>query len=175
MPKPAPPGGVRRALDREQLVLFYQPIHETRSRRIVAAQALLRARRGNGEIRSGEPIASGAEEMPDLFRLDSWLVRTACDDAAAWQRDGAPDVRLNINLSPREFEEGDLARRLTRLGPKISLEITETHSVQSLEDMTSVLREVKENGIELWLDDFGTGHSSLQYLQRFPVDGVQVP
>lgn len=73
--RPAPPGGVRRALDRDQLVLFYQPIHDTRSRRVVAAEALLRARRSSGEIRNAEPIAIAAEELPDLFRLDSWVVR----------------------------------------------------------------------------------------------------
>jgi EAL domain-containing protein (putative c-di-GMP-specific phosphodiesterase class I) len=165
---------VRRALDRDQLVLFYQPIHETRSRRVIAAEALLRARRSSGEIRNAEPIAVGAEELPDLFRLDSWVVHTAREDAAAWQRD-APEVRLNLNLSPREFEEGKLATRLTGSWPMLALEITETRSVRSLDEMAAVLRDIRKRGIELWLDDFGTGHSSLQYLQRLPVDGLKLP
>src|SRR5688572_24719092 len=101
MPKAAPQAGVRRALDQEQLVLFYQPIHDTVSRAIVAAEALLRARRRSGEIRNAESIAAGAEEGPDLFRLDSWTVQRAVADAARWQKGAAPDVRLHINLSPR--------------------------------------------------------------------------
>src|SRR5437588_11110080 len=99
MPKPAPRAGVRRALNQKQLVLFYQPIHDLESRKIVAAEALLRARRGSGEIRSGEPIAAGAEDGPDLFRLNSWMVRQALSDSANWE-----GVALNINLSPRDFE-----------------------------------------------------------------------
>src|SRR5689334_8732098 len=101
MAKAAPRAGVRRALNQKQLVLFYQPIHEIRSRRIVAAEALLRARRKTGEIRSGEPIAHGAEESSDLWRLDSWMVQRAVRDSASWT-----NIRLHLNLSPREFEEG---------------------------------------------------------------------
>src|SRR6266511_175569 len=104
MMKAAPRAGVRRALDRKQLVLFYQPIHELRSRKIVAAEALLRARRRSGQISSGESIAAGAEDGPDLWRLDSWMVHRAFHDSARWQ-----NVRLNVNLSPREFEEGSIA------------------------------------------------------------------
>lgn len=174
MPKPAPPGGVRRALDQEELVLFYQPIHETQSRRIVAVEALLRARRGNGELRSAVSIAEGAEELPDLFRLDSWLVKTAYADAETWQRDGAPDVRLNVNLSPREFEEGNLAERLTGIAPKLSLEITETRTITLPEETRDTLELLKANGVEIWLDDFGTGHSCVEHL-LFPIDGIKLP
>lgn len=84
-------------------------------------------------------------------------------------------MRLNLNLSPREFEEGDLASRLTGFGTKVSLEITETHSIHSFDEMAAMLRDIRERGIELWLDDFGTGHSTLQYLQRLPVDGLKLP
>src|SRR4051812_46298898 len=174
MPRPAPPGGVRRALDQEELVLFYQPIHETQSRRIVAAEALLRARRSNGEVRSAASIAEGAEELPDLFRLDSWLVRTSYADAEAWQRDGASDVRLNVNLSPRELEEGNLAERLTGIAPKLSLEITETRRITLPEETRDTLQRLKAGGVEIWLDDFGTGHSSVEHL-LFPIDGIKLP
>jgi EAL domain-containing protein (putative c-di-GMP-specific phosphodiesterase class I) len=179
--KTAPQSGVRRALDQEQLVLFYQPIHDLRSRKIVAAEALLRSQRANGEIRSGEPIAAGAEEGPDLFRLDSWMLQTALRDAAAWQRDGA-DVSLSVNLSPREFENRGVAARLKNLvttcggdPTKISLEITETHHIVKIEQTREVIAELKETGVKLWLDDFGTGHSSMTHLLRFPADGLKLP
>ena len=84
MPKPAPRAGVRRALNQKQLVIFYQPIHDLQSRKIVAVEALLRARRRSGEIRSGEPIAAGAEEGPEMFRLDSWMMQRVYRDSAQW-------------------------------------------------------------------------------------------
>jgi len=162
-------------------VLFYQPIHDTVSRAIVAAEALLRARRSNGEIRSGEPIAAGAEEGPDLFRLDSWTVQRAVADAARWQQ-GAPGVRLQVNLSPREFENRGVAARLKKLvttcgaePSKITLEITETHHIIDIQQTRRVLEELKETGVQLWADDFGTGHSSLSHLLHFPLDGLKLP
>jgi polar amino acid transport system substrate-binding protein len=182
MPKPAPAGGVRRALDQEELVLFYQPIHELRTGRIVAAEALLRSQRPNGEIRNAAPIAAAAEQSPDLFRLDSWLVRHAFADAVRWQSEGAPDVRLHVNLSPREFQEGNVIPRLETLihscgsnPPKVNIEITEASYIHSPEETTDVLQKIKKNGIQLWLDDFGTGHSSLRHLQLFPLDGIKLP
>ena len=182
MPKAAPQSGVRRALDQEQLLLFYQPIHDLRSRAIVAAEALLRAQRGSGEIRSGEPIAAGAEEGPELFRLDSWMLQRALCDAAQWQRGDGRGVRLHVNLSPREFENRGVAARLKRLigtcgvdAATISLELTETHHIARIEQTRDALLELKETGAQLWLDDFGTGHSSLTHLLRFPADGMKLP
>jgi EAL domain-containing protein (putative c-di-GMP-specific phosphodiesterase class I) len=181
MPKPAPQSGVRRALDQDQLVLFYQPIHDSKSRAIVAAEALLRARRSNGEIRSGEPIAAAAEEGPDLFRLDSWTVQRAVADAAQWQKGAGPEVRMQVNLSPREFENRGVAARLKKLvttcgadPSKITLEITETHHIVDIQKTRRVLEELKETGVELWADDFGTGHSSLSHLLYFPLDGLKL-
>ena len=171
--KHAPQAGVRRALNQKQLVLFYQPIHELHSRKIVAAEALLRARRGSGEIRSGEPIATGAEDGPDLWRLDSWMVQRAFQDSVSWK-----GVRLNVNLSPREFEEGSIAKRLRDVGSdlsRVSLEITETATIQKPDQARRMIDELRELGIRLWLDDFGTGHSSITHLLDFKLDGLKVP
>ena len=180
--KAAPRAGLRRALDQKQLVLFYQPIHELASRRVVAAEALLRARRRSGEIRSAASLAKTAEEGPDLYRLDSWLIRRAFRDAAAWQRDVAPEVRLHVNISPRELEERRLSSRLRQLAKqtgvdarKVHVEITETSFIARLGPAARALRQVKSVGVELWLDDFGTGHSSLSHLLLFPLDGLKLP
>jgi EAL domain-containing protein (putative c-di-GMP-specific phosphodiesterase class I) len=173
MPKAAPHAGVRRALSQKQLVLFYQPIHELKSRRIVAAEALLRARRGSGEIRSATSIAVGAEDMPELFRLDSWIMQQAFRDAEKW--DG---IRLHVNLSPREFEDGHLARRLRKSSSdisKVTLEITEISFIKKLKQTERVLEDIRSLGVQLWLDDFGTGHSSISHLLEFDLDGVKVP
>jgi EAL domain-containing protein (putative c-di-GMP-specific phosphodiesterase class I) len=182
MVESAPQSGVRRALDQDQLVLFYQPIHELESRRIVSAEALLRSRRETGEIRSALPLTQAAEEGPDLFRLDSWTMHRAYADAAVWQKDGGAEVHLNVNLSPREFQEGNVLHRLHKLVTgsgndlhKINIEITEVSYIEHPKQTTHVLDEMKELGVQLWLDDFGTGHSSVEHLLRFPLDGLKVP
>ena len=174
MPKIASRAGVRRALNRKELLLYYQPIHDLESRKIVAAEALLRARRGSGEIRSGEPIAAGAEEGPDLFRFDSWMMQQAYRDAMRWN-----GVRLHVNLSPREFEEGgSIARRVRKLGRDltfVSLEITETSYIVEQKQTMRVLDQLRDFGVQLWLDDFGTGYSSISHLLNFPLHGLKIP
>lgn len=182
MAKSAPRAGVKRALDQDQLTLFYQPIHELESRRVMGAEALMRARRQSGEIRSAVSIAAAAEEGPDLFRLDSWMMHQAYKDAAHWQKSGAPDVRLNVNLSPREFQEGDVLTRLTKLisscgvnKKSVNLEITETAYIKRPKQTMKILDQLKKLGIQIWLDDFGTGHSSITHLVHFPLDGLKLP
>jgi EAL domain-containing protein (putative c-di-GMP-specific phosphodiesterase class I) len=170
--------------DPDSLILFYQPIHELESRRIVAAEALLRQQRPDGEVRSAKVIAEAAEvgSRADLFTLNSWTIEHAYRAAAGWQHDGSPEVRLNVNLSPREFQEGDVLTRLRKLthgcgiDPKsINLEITETSYIDHPKETMKILEELKTSGLQLWLDDFGTGHSSITHLQHFPLDGIKIP
>ena len=171
-----PQAALDRAFEEKNLVLLYQPIHDATTGAIVAAEALLRQRRESGEIREAGIINEAAEDGPDLFRLDSWVVHSAYRDAATW-----PDIRLNVNLSPREFQEGDVLGRLSSLltsygidAHRINLEITETSYIDSPEETMYVLEAVRKLGIRLWLDDFGTGHSSLEHLQHFPLDGLKI-
>lgn len=171
-----------RAGEEKNLLLLYQPIHEARTRRIYAAEALMRQRRQSGEIREASIITSTAELGPELFALDSWAVRTAFADAAHWQTNGAPEVRINVNLSPREFQEGNVLPRLNQLVGgcridcrKINLEITETSYIDKPKETMDVLQELKKLGLEVWLDDFGTGFSSITHLQHFPIDGLKIP
>ncbi|HEY4641026.1 MAG TPA: EAL domain-containing protein [Thermoanaerobaculia bacterium] len=166
-----PQAALDRAFDEKNLVLVYQPIHDTVSGAIVAAEALLRQRRESGEIREAQIITSAAEEgsAPELFRLDSFVMRAACRDASRWI-----DVRLNVNLSPREFQEGNLLARLPPNAANVDLEITETSYIESPEETMHMLSALRERGIGLWLDDFGTGHSSLEHLQHFPLDGLKI-
>lgn len=164
--------------DGSGLLLVYQPIHDAKTREIWAVEALLRQRREDGEIREASIITEAAEESPgpELFQLDSMLVKRAYTEAAHWP------VRLNVNLSPREFQEGNVLQRLTKLvtscgidAHKVNLEITETSFIEEPEETMDVLLALKKLGLQLWLDDFGTGHSSLTHLQHFPVDGIKLP
>lgn len=173
-----------RALSDEQtLVLLYQPIHDARTRAVYGAEALLRQRREDGTLREAAIIHEAAEEScgPELFRLDHILVRKAYTDAALWQS-LQPGVRLNVNLSPREFQEGNVIARLGSLVTScgidtttVNVEITETHYIDEPEKTMDVLRAIRDLGIHLWLDDFGTGHSALTHLQHFPVEGLKLP
>ena len=173
-----------RALDEtEDLVLLYQPIHDARTREIYGAEALLRQRRESGELREASIIHEAAEEScgTELFTLDNILVKKAYTDAAAWQAQH-PQVRLNVNLSPREFQEGDVMKRVTSLitacgidTRKVNVELTETSYIDHPEQTMDVLQALKDLGVSLWLDDFGTGHSALTHLQCFPVDGIKLP
>jgi len=170
----------RAFVEKEQLLLVYQPIHDARTGAIYGAEALLRQRRRSGEIRNASVIAEAAEESagPELFVLDSMIVKKAYTDAASW-----PDgVHLNVNLSPREFQEGDVLARLSGLVTscgvdtrKVNLEITETSYIEHPKETMKVLDAIDALGVGLWLDDFGTGHSSLTHLQHFPLDGIKIP
>lgn len=169
-----------RAFDEENLLLVYQPIHDARTGAIVAAEALLRQRRQTGEVREARIITDAAEHGPDIFALDSLTTRMAYTDAARWQK--RFDVRLNVNLSAREFQEGKVVPRLKELVSgcgidtrKINLEITEASYIKDPEETMHVLRALKKLGMELWLDDFGTGHSTVEHLLHFPVDGLKIP
>ena len=159
------------AFERENLLLHYQPIHDARSGAIVAVEALMRQRRENGEIREAHIINEAAEDgsSGDLIALDEWMINTALDDAERWP------IKVHVNLSPREFVDGNVASRLSRIeGRRINLEITETQTVEKVEATVRMLHELKKLGFGLWLDDFGSGHSTLEQLLRFPVDGIKI-
>ena len=184
MNEPVAQAALERALvDREQLVLLYQPIHDAISEEIVSAEALLRQRREDGELREAKIIHEAAEAScgSEIFELDHYLVRKAYTDAGRWQR-SSPRVRLNVNLSPREFEgEGVLARLrelVTACGidpRRVNIEITETHYIRHPEDTIDVLQALRDEGFQLWLDDFGTRHSTLTHVQHFPINGIKIP
>ena len=164
-----------RALEEKDLLLVYQPIHDARTREIYSAEALLRQRRQTGEIREASIITAAAEQGPELSTLDSWTVKQALTDAAAWP------CLLNVNLSAREFQETDIVSRLREITSscgidlrKLNLELTETSYIERPEETIPVFEELKHLGVGLWLDDFGTKHSNIEHLQHFPADGLKL-
>lgn len=165
------------ALDRENVVVLYQPIHEVASRRMIAAEALMRQRRESGEIREAAILTKAAEHAPrdEMIDLDEIVLERAF---TGWRS----DLRLHVNLSPREFQHDDVVARVRRaidaatINPhRVTLEIMETSHLEHLGDAARVLREIKALGVEVWLDDFGTGHSTIEQLYRFPIDGLKLP
>ena len=172
---------LRRALEREELVLHYQPIFDTETRAIVAAEALVRWRHPSlGLLMPGEFIAI-AEENGLIVPVGDWVLRTACAQNRAWQRAGLPPIRVVVNLSGRQLRQGTLtdavrsALEASELEPRwLGLELTESMLMERQHEGVAALQALRSMGLRLSIDDFGTGYSSLSYLKHFPVDTLKI-
>ncbi|HWM91752.1 MAG TPA: EAL domain-containing protein [Thermoanaerobaculia bacterium] len=179
---------LRRAVDRGEMVLFYQPIFqcgsqagsETAGLRIVGVETLLRWQHPGRGLLGASEFLSLADQSGMSQELDLWVLRTACEEVAGWNAEGAR-VRLAVNLSARPYRHAELAELVGRvlkesgLPPEgLELEITETLAMQNAEASLGVLRKLKELGVQVSIDDFGTGYSSLSYLHDFPIDTLKI-
>ncbi len=172
---------LRRALERREFVLHYQPKVDVVSRRIVGAEALLRWEQPRvGLIYPGEFVRL-AEETGLILPIGAWVIHEAFRQQAAWRASGLPPLKLSVNISPRQFRQEELpgivasALEATGADPRsFTFEMTESMVMHDVESAQVSLRALKQLGIELSLDDFGTGYSSLSYLRRFPLDEVKI-
>jgi diguanylate cyclase (GGDEF)-like protein/PAS domain S-box-containing protein len=167
---------LRRALEREELVLHYQPQLRLDTREVVGMEALLRWNRPGYGLVSPATFIPIAEETRLIVPMGEWVVREACRRAVR-----TPGVRMAVNLSPREFQHSDLRRMIAAaleesgLDPRLlEIEITESTAMLNTERTLTTLRGLREMGVRIAIDDFGTGHSSLNYLRSFPIDSVKI-
>ena len=172
---------LRRAVDANELQLHYQPIIDLRSGRISGVEALLRWRESADRLMAPANFVPLAEERGMIEELGNWVLHAACGQAKAWREAGLPDLQIAINLSPRQLAIGDFPQRVedalaeTGLTPdRVEFEITESALIQSIEDVDVKLRRLREIGVRLAVDDFGTGYASLSYLRRFAVDAIKI-
>jgi EAL domain-containing protein (putative c-di-GMP-specific phosphodiesterase class I) len=172
---------LKQALAEQRFVLHYQPIVRADDSRVVSVEALLRWRRPGEEKDDITELLVSVERSPVIFKLENWTLDQAFRAARGWQEAGLTGIRVGVNLSAREFPRADLARRLRRKlarpglgGAGVALEITETSSMQDFAGAAEQLQQLSAMGIELWLDDFGTGHASLEWLSRLPTHGVKI-
>ena len=174
---------LRRALDREEFLLYYQPQVDLTTGRIVGTEALLRWQHPElGLIPPGKFVPV-LEDIGLMVRVGEWVLRTACRQGKAWQRDGSPPLRMAVNLSARQFGQQDLIGIVsgvlgeTGLDPHcLGLEITESLLMEDIQANSRLLDEVKTSvgGLQISIDDFGTGYSSLYYLKALPIDVLKI-
>lgn len=172
---------LRRALERGEFELYYQPQLNLDSGEIVGVEALIRWQHPELGMVSPVQFIPLALETGLIVPMDEWGLRTACQQAKAWQDAGLRPMRVSVNLSSYQFRQKKLvelvARILseTRLDPQyLDIELTESTIMQNAEETVKTLHELKEMGIKLSVDDFGTGYSSLSYLKRFPLDTLKI-
>jgi diguanylate cyclase (GGDEF)-like protein len=175
--------GLRRALEREEFVLYYQPKVDMDSGKIVGVEALLRWQSPErGLVAPGEFIPL-LEDTGLILPVGEWVLRAACKQARAWQASGIPDVHIAVNLSTLQFKQPDFSGLVLSiledngLDPAlgtIELELTESLLMNNAEGAVETLVRLHDAGIRFSIDDFGTGYSSLSYLKRFPISSLKI-
>jgi diguanylate cyclase (GGDEF)-like protein/PAS domain S-box-containing protein len=172
---------LRRALERDELRLVYQPEVRVDSGDTVAVEALLRWQHPERGLLSPGEFMEVAEETRLIVPIGEWVLRTACAQAREWLERGLARIRVAVNLSPRQFQSRDLVPTLeaalaaAHLAPRsLEVEITESAAMQNTELTAELLATLREMGIRVTMDDFGTGHTSLSYLQQFTLDALKI-
>ncbi|MDO8051888.1 EAL domain-containing protein [Janthinobacterium sp. SUN211] len=172
---------LRRAIDNEEFVLFFQPKVNIISGRISGAEALIRWRRPGHGMVSPALFIPLLEETGLIVRVGNWVLDEACKKISEWGASSIGPVHLSVNVSGIQFFVGGLeeevlkAIRKYEIAPELlELELTESSLMSNAEETIAVLRNLKALGIQISIDDFGTGYSSLAYLKRFPIDKLKI-
>jgi diguanylate cyclase (GGDEF)-like protein/PAS domain S-box-containing protein len=172
---------LRRALERDELRLHYQPQYGIADGRIVGLEALIRWQHPEQGLVPPLVFIKFAEESGLILQIGDWVLREACRQNRAWQDAGLPPLPVSVNISALQFHQPDfvhsVARALAGSGLEaryLQLEVTESIIMHDAERVTESLERLKDMGLELAIDDFGTGYSSLSYLKRFPIDRLKI-
>lgn len=172
---------LRRAVQRNQLELFYQPQIRASDRSLAGVEALLRLRHPERGLVSPVEFIPVAEELGIISELGDWALQEAARQMASWRRRGVPVPRVAVNLSPRQFDDPELVDRLERIiavagadNDWLELEITESAAMQQPERAIQILRQLRQRGLQVAMDDFGTGHSSLAMLCILPLNVLKL-
>jgi len=172
---------LRKALARDELELYYQPLLDLGTGRVHGLEALLRWRHPERGLLAPAEFIPLAEITGLILPIGPWVLRTACARARTWQDLGHPHLSIAVNLSARQFQQPDLVAQVKRaleetgLAPRcLDLEITETNAMSNAEATIHTLRELKALGVRISIDDFGIGYSSLSYLKRLPIDTLKI-
>ncbi|MDA8391093.1 MAG: EAL domain-containing protein [Gammaproteobacteria bacterium] len=172
---------LRRALQRDQFALFYQPQVDVATGAIVGVEALVRWRQESGAIVLPSGFVPLLEETGLIIPVGEWALRTALQQIAAWRDAGLGDTRISVNISARQFRQraflaalSDALAQYPRSEGMLELELTESVVMEGAQSTIDMLATINDMGVRLTIDDFGTGYSSLSYLRRFPINALKI-
>jgi EAL domain-containing protein (putative c-di-GMP-specific phosphodiesterase class I) len=172
---------LRRAIEREEFTLVYQPKVSLRTGEITGAEALLRWTHPTRGPISPAKFVPVAEDSGLIVAIDRWVLREACTQARAWSDAGLPPISVAVNVSAMEFRNEKFLEGIfgilkdTGLNPKLlELELTESVLMKRPASTESILKALRASGVQLAVDDFGTGYSSLNYLRKFSMDALKI-
>lgn len=170
-----------RAIEKNELELYYQPQLSCHNNQIMGVEALIRWRHPVMGLISPAKFIPIAEKTGLILPIGEWVLRTACQQNKKWQEQGLPKIRMGVNLSLRQFHNNDLLNLVesvlkeTKLAPQyLELEITETIAMKEKSYIINTLNAFRQIGVSIAIDDFGTEYSSLSYLKHLPVDRLKV-
>ncbi len=172
---------LRRALQRGELVVHYQPRIDIRMSRVVACEALVCWQHPDFGLITPDEFIPIAEETGLIAPIGEWVLKEACQQAVNWGQQGLPGMKVSVNLSAMQFKQADLSSHVSRILSKsrldpslLELELTEGLLLEDSEACRQNLKHIADIGVEISVDDFGTGYSSLSYLKRFPIKSLKI-
>lgn len=172
---------MRRALERQEFVLYYQPKINLHSGKIVGVEALIRWQHPKQGLLLPAKFVAIAEDCGLILPIGRWVLREACLQVMAWRQAGLPPITVAVNTSSLEFRDMDFFENLratlehSGLEPcNLELELTESILMHNAEFTDTLLHTLAGLGVKLAIDDFGTGYSSLSYLRQFPIDTLKI-
>jgi EAL domain-containing protein (putative c-di-GMP-specific phosphodiesterase class I) len=172
---------LRKAIERQELLLYYQPKVDIATRKVIGMEALIRWKTQEGGLISPAKFIPLAEKNGLIVPIGKFVLQTACFQNKTWQEAGLKKINVAVNVSGFQFGQKDFVENVLAaldeagLDPQfLELEITETTIMENLEGAVQKLNKLKEAGIGISIDDFGTGYSSLSYLQKLPLDAIKI-
>jgi diguanylate cyclase (GGDEF)-like protein len=172
---------LRKAIERDEFILFYQAQMDLETKKVVGFEALIRWNHPTKGLVYPDEFIYLAEETGLIVPIGRWVLLTACRQLKQWASEGYEDINMAVNLSARQFKDKDFVKLVfdaieeTGIDPKhLELEITETIALDDLEYTIATIKELRKIGVNFSLDDFGTGYSSMNYLKRLPVSNLKI-
>ena len=172
---------IRKALERDEFVLFFQPQLNLESNQMIGVEALIRWIHPTKGLVSPAEFIPVAEETGLIIPIGDWVLRKACDYLNEWKAAGINNIKMSVNIATSHFKRRDFSENVLKIlynanvdGNKMELEINESSLMENTEDTALTLKKLREHNIGISIDDFGTGYSSLGYLKSFPITTLKI-
>ncbi len=172
---------LRRSLELGEMEIYYQPLIDVASGKILCAEALLRWQHPERGLLAPRDFLGTAEETGFIAEVDEWVLREVCTQIKKWLDAGLPHYCVTVNLSARQFQSSDILQKMTHIltetgapADSLDIEVTERTAMRDVEQSAGLMRQLAGMGIHISIDDFGTGYSSLNYLKRMPIEKLKI-